>query len=76
MNIDDLELALLKAHAEEDKPALVDLYTEAGNRCEADGDTNAACFYLTHAYVFALDAGAPEAAELNKRLFEYDRNAG
>lgn len=73
MNSDDLELALLKAHADENMPALVQLYTEVGNQCEAAGKTDAACFYLTHAYVFALDVGTDEATELNERLVDYGR---
>ncbi|MFW8634845.1 hypothetical protein [Cribrihabitans pelagius] len=64
----DLDGALLKAHAGHDLPALVRLYTVAGDRAEAEGNIDAACFYLTHAFVFALEAGAPEADALNRRL--------
>lgn len=66
--MDDLDAALLAAHAERDTARLVALYTEAADRSEARGDIDAACFFLTHAYVFALEAGAPEAAALNRRL--------
>ena len=31
-------------------------------------DTDAAGFYLTHAYVFALEAGSPVAEELRLEL--------
>ncbi|MFW8595178.1 hypothetical protein [Cribrihabitans neustonicus] len=69
----DLDRALLSAHADHDLAALVRLYTVAGDRAEAAGDINAACFYLTHAFVFALEAGAPEAGALNARLAEHGR---
>ncbi|SDJ24435.1 hypothetical protein [Lutimaribacter saemankumensis] len=61
----DLDQRLLAAHARDDRHALIGLYAEAG---EAANDIDAACFYLTHAYIFALEAGAPEAAPLHARL--------
>ena len=33
----------------------------------------AGCFYLTHAYIFALDCGAPEAAAIHQTLVAYGR---
>ncbi|MEL6475965.1 MAG: hypothetical protein AAFR17_01455 [Pseudomonadota bacterium] len=62
---DDLDAALLAAHAAGDKPALVELYRRA-----ADGSVSedAACFYLTHAYVFALETDHPDADALHRRL--------
>tara|TARA_B100000902_G_C27037715_1_gene777769 strand:+ start:569 stop:808 length:240 start_codon:yes stop_codon:yes gene_type:complete len=73
MTRDELDAQLLIAHAGEDSEALVKLYSLAGDQCEAQGDVDAACFYLTHAFVFALEAGAPEADGLNKRLVERGR---
>ncbi|MEX0350729.1 MAG: hypothetical protein AB3N15_15010 [Paracoccaceae bacterium] len=73
MNNAALDRQLLKAHAEADKPALVRLYTQAADQSEAGGDVGAACFYLTHAFVFALEIGAPEAEQLNARLVEKGR---
>lgn len=73
MDRDDLEAALLEAHAKDDKTALVELYTLAADLSEAHQEVNAACFYLTHAFVFALETGAPEAAVLNQRLAERGR---
>lgn len=59
-----LEAALLAAHAADDRRALIGLYAGA-----ADGsDGIAASFYLTQAYVFALEAGDPRAAVLKARL--------
>ncbi|WP_264214052.1 hypothetical protein [Leisingera thetidis] len=69
----ELDHALLQAHEDKDSAALVRLYTLAGDRAEAAGDINAACFYLTHAFVFALEAGLPETRELNRRLAERGR---
>ncbi len=60
-----LQDRLLDAHARDDRAALVALYTEAAD--EAD-NLNAACFYLTHAYIFALEVGDPACAQLYKRL--------
>jgi len=56
-----------------DQPRLAALYARAGDAAEAAGEIDAACFYLTHAYVFALAAGAPEAAALHARLLAYGR---
>ncbi len=66
----DLDARLLAAHARGDKDALVALYEEA-----ADGanDLDAACFYLTHAYVFALDRGHDHVDRLHARLAAHGR---
>ena len=65
-----LNRRLLQAHETQDKAALVRLYTEA-----ADGaaDQDAACFYLTHAYVFALEISDPQAPHLHARLVALGR---
>ncbi|MBF9061302.1 hypothetical protein HKCCSP123_19145 [Rhodobacterales bacterium HKCCSP123] len=59
-----LDAALLAAHARGDRAALIGLYAEAA---EAAQDT-AAAFYLTHAFVFALEAGNARAPVLKARL--------
>ncbi|KIC38895.1 hypothetical protein [Leisingera sp. ANG-M7] len=69
----ELDHALLKAHEDKDSAELVRLYTLAGDQAEEAGNIDAACFYLTHAFVFALEAGLPEAKELNRRLAERGR---
>ncbi len=69
----DLDRALLQAHEDKDSAALVRLYTLAGDQAEDAGNIDAACFYLTHAFVFALEAGMPEARALNRRLAARDR---
>lgn len=68
-----LDVALLAAHRDGDEAALVRLYTLAADRSEAEGRTDAACFYLTHAYVFALASGAPDCGPLNLRLWRHGR---
>lgn len=73
MDDGELQAALLKAHGARDHMQLVHLYTEAANMHEAAGYVDAACFFLTHAYVFALEQGAAEAVALNKRLADYGR---
>ena len=61
----DLDAALLAAHARGDKTALVGLYRQAAKEATAD---EARWFYLTHAWVFALDCGDPQADEIGRRL--------
>ncbi|MBY6114347.1 hypothetical protein KUW09_07705 [Mameliella alba] len=67
--LDDL---LLSAHDADDRPALVGLYEQAADTAN---DLDAACFYLTHAYIFALELGDPRAATLHARLMAEGREA-
>lgn len=60
-----LQDRLIAAHARDDRAALVALYTEAA---DAAADIDAACFYLTHAYIFALERGDPSTQALYQRL--------
>ncbi|MEM0947325.1 MAG: hypothetical protein AAGK37_07960 [Pseudomonadota bacterium] len=48
-------------------------YTVEANRLERLGETDAAMFFLTHAYIWALDGGLPEANALHARLREAGR---
>ena len=73
MEREALDLALLDAHERGNLSELIRLYTAAGDAAEQDNDVDAACFYLTHAFVFALESGAPEADPLNKRLSDHGR---
>ncbi len=68
-----LHQQLLDAHAGHNLIGLMALYAQAGNRMETRGDTDAACFYLTHAYVYALELDAPELTTLQSRLAAYGR---
>ena len=66
----ELDEQLLDAHARDDRTALVDLYTQAA---DAENDVDAACFFLTHAFVFALEIGDARADDLRARLQVYNR---
>ena len=63
--MNDLDGLLLDAHAKGDRPALVRLYTEAAKQTSLQ---QAKRFYLTHAYVFALEVGHPDASALREQL--------
>jgi hypothetical protein len=68
-----LHAAILSAHAQHDLEQLVELYAIAADGEEAQGDVDAACFFLTQAFVFALEAGVARAYELNRRLVAHGR---
>ena len=63
----DLDARLLAAHEAGDGLALICLYAEAAERAASE---IARAFYLTHAYVFALETGSVQAAALRDRLVE------
>jgi len=67
-----LDEALIAAHAAGNKTELVQLYTEAAEAAAGE----AAAFYLTHAYVFALEAGDPRAASLRAALVAMKAETG
>ena len=67
-----LDARLIAAHEAGDKAALVTLYQQAA---ETTTNQRAHWFYLTHAYVFALDCGAPQAAQLHALLKAAGREA-
>ena len=66
----NLQTRLLAAHAAYDTAALVDLYTEAAATATTQ---NATGFYLTQAYIYALDVGHDDAATLRVRLVAMGR---
>ncbi len=66
----DLDAQLLAAHAAGDHVALVTLYTQAA---DAAPDWDRACFFLTHAYVFALEKGDARATVLRAQLVSHGR---
>jgi hypothetical protein len=65
-----LDEALLAAHAAGDAPAMMRLYARAA---ELAATPDAAAFYLTHAYVFALETGDPDAPALHQQLVDAGR---
>ena len=68
-----LDEALRRAHEAHETQALISLYTQAAETAEATGDAEAAGFYLTHAYVFALEQGSTKAPALHARLVAMGR---
>lgn len=67
-----LDQALLAAHAAGDTAALVDLYAQAAEMAKAE---DSAAFYLTHAYVFALEIDHPDTNRLHQKLCDAGRDA-
>ena len=68
----DLDTRMISAHEANDRRQLIKLYTQAADTVN---DLDASCFYLTHAYVFALESGASEAPGLHARLKAHGREA-
>lgn len=60
-----LDADLLNAHEKGDQISLVALYRQAAAETS---DQTARAFYLTHAYVFALESGLPIAQEIHLQL--------
>jgi len=76
----DLEAAILAAHVKGDgEPERTDelakLYYQAARLKSADGKEDAAAFLMTHAYVFALDAGLMLAEAAHAYLRKNGREA-
>lgn len=67
-----LDAQLLAAHIAGDARGLVALYRQAA---EAANDADAAGFFLTHAHVFALETGHPDAVILRDILVAQGREA-
>ena len=63
-----LDAEICAAHEAGDRRALIGLYARAAEAGFAARDVDAACFYLTHARVWALEAGDPRAETLLARL--------
>jgi hypothetical protein len=66
----DLHDRLLAAHTAHDYTSLVGLYREASLAVK---DSRAAVFYMTHAYVFALEVGHVDAPALRAELIAQGR---
>ncbi len=65
-----LDNALLAAHAADDSETLIKLYAQAADTAET---ADSAAFYLTHAYIFALESGHADAPALHQRLIDAGR---
>ena len=55
--------------------ALVAIYEAAAGAAEDEGRDDAAGFFMTHAYVFALEAGLDDAARLKAWLMARNRES-
>lgn len=72
---DHLQRDMLQAHERYDLGALPPLYLAAARLRESQGDIDAACFFYTHAYVYALDCGDREIADTARnRLRSHGRD--
>ncbi len=69
------EEQLVAAERAGDAAQLVRIYGQEAARLEAAGRIDAACFFLTQAYIWALDGGLPEANDLRARLVAHGREA-
>jgi hypothetical protein len=65
-----LDARLLTAHEAGDKTALVALYREAAH---AAGSQDEAAFFLTNAYIYALETGHADALMLRDQLVAMGR---
>ena len=61
---------IIKAHNENDNWNLVSLYTQAANRANSP---DLESFFLTQAYVFALEQDHPAQPRLKSRLVVFGR---
>lgn len=71
----DLDAALIAAHQQHDAPHIARLFEQAGNLEAAAGNEDAACFFWTNGYIWALEAGIPLARDLHNKLRERGREA-
>ena len=67
---DALHDALLLAHERHEGAVLVGLYADAAQRAQVRDQTKAQAFFLTQAYVFALEIGLSETRDLREQLIE------
>ncbi|MEM6887759.1 MAG: hypothetical protein AAF636_06420 [Pseudomonadota bacterium] len=67
-----LDALLLEAHARGDSLALMNLYAKAADGAKTE---EAQAFFLTHAYVFALESGSDLAPSLRQRLIDMKRES-
>ena len=72
MNLDE---ELISAHQTHNLHRLVVLYQRAADEAFVRQDIDAGCFYLTHAYIFALEGNHPDSSAIHLRLMEYGRES-
>ncbi len=69
----ELDARLLAAHLGGDLADIAQHYALAADHAEKSEGIDRACFFLTHAWIFALEAGDPVADEYRSRLEVYGR---
>ncbi len=69
-NTPDLEDQILSAHDRHDHASLVTLYFAAADRCS---DIDEECFFLTYAYIYALELNHSALPDLHDRLSKHGR---
>ena len=65
-----LDALILKAHARDDRAALVTLYTQAADLAD---EVDRECFFLTYAHIYALELAHPSQESLRARLLAFGR---
>jgi len=70
-----IEHTLQEAILRQDLELLTKIYTDVANASEQHGNIDEACFFLTHAYVCALQQDSDRAARLHLRLIEHGRES-
>lgn len=69
----ELQERLVAAHEGDDLAPLISLYREAADLAELDGDRDRAAFFMTHAWIFALEVGSADAVLCADQLREWGR---
>ncbi len=67
----DLDAALAAGNA----ARIAKVYARAAEMLETEREIDGACFMLTQAWIFALEAGDPLAQELRARLVAHGRES-
>lgn len=70
MPVVDLNDAILQAHAVDDRKGLIALYTQAADQTL---DIDGKCFFLTYAYIYALELGDAAESTLFEQLRRHER---
>ena len=73
IDYDRLNSKVLAAHDSGDNATLVRIYQKLGNDELANGRELEGAYFLTQAYVYALEGGLPEQHEIHKILVAYGR---
>lgn len=73
MDLSRLQEKLMIAHEAGDQKAMVRHYHQAGTLLLDQGDIDAGCFYLTQAYIHALELNDPATKSIHQVLTAHGR---